>query len=206
MRYLTILLNLLLAGCILANPLPSGPLPIDPTPTEPAESLVGGGPMTRYYFYDIGQVSDSFSGNFVMIGGRGYTTVNEWLRFGGGGVSSMLSIDGPTDESIDQSMRIVGAIVEPYYAISDQLTISLPILLGLGSYEFERIVSEQGNGEDQVELYQSDFLCVDPSVDLVWKPSHDFHIGLSGGYTFFFHEAEKLTGSGYVGLRVFFGI
>jgi hypothetical protein len=196
MRYLTVLLCLLLAGCALANPLP----------VEPAESLVGGGPMTRYYFYDLGQVSGSFSGNFVMIGGRGYTTVNDWLRFGGGGVSSMLAIGGPDDESIDQSMRIVGAILEPYFTISDELTVSLPVLLGGGGYEFERIIDEQGGGNYQVELYQSGFLCVDPSFDVAWKLSPGFHIGLSGGYTFFFHSEERLTSSGYLGLRVFFGI
>ncbi|MCD4733698.1 hypothetical protein K8R78_05615 [bacterium] len=197
MRYLTILLSLLVIAAALASPLPTEPV---------GDSLVGGGPMTRYYFYDLGRVSDSFSGNFIMIGGRGYTTVNDWLRFGGGGVSSMLSIGGPDDESIDQSMRIVGAILEPYLTISDELTISLPILLGGGGYEFERILDEQGSGNHQVELYQSGFLCVDPFLDIAWKLSHDFHIGLSGGYTFFFHEEDKLTSSGYVGLRVFFGI
>ncbi|MCK4595091.1 hypothetical protein KAU45_11355 [bacterium] len=60
-------------------------------------SYGGGGPFVRYYFYDLAGVSDSFGGNLLLIGGRGYGAVNDWLRIGGCG-GGAIAVLGEVDE------------------------------------------------------------------------------------------------------------
>ncbi len=166
----------------------------------------GGGPLIRYYFYDNSQVDSDFGGSFLVIGGRGYGAVNGWLRIGGGGASSLTVLGAPDDENVSMSISFGGLILEPYFDLTDQLTVSLPLLVGGGSYEFQHIVSREGDDFFTVELYEAGFFCLEPGIELTWTPLDWFGLGLQGGYIWAMDEKDHFNGSGYIGLMLFFGI
>ena len=169
-------------------------------------SYAGGGPFVRYYVYDLADVSSSFGGHFLVLGGRGYGAVNDWLRLGGCGGGSV-SVLGEADEANnDSGLGFGGFTVEPYFALTDWLTVSLPILVGGGGYEFRHLVEEYPDHEYRYELYESAFWLVDPCIEVMLKPNPFMGVGLQGGYSLFLNNDEVFESSAYVGLAVYFGM
>ncbi len=177
-------------------------------------SYGGGGPSFRYMFFDNAEVSDSFSGNFLVLGGRGYAALNDWLRLGGGGYGSFAVTgaedDGEdSDEGVDELTMGVGYggfIVEPYFTLADSLNISLPILIGGGGYEFQYLAEELGDHEYRAEIYQDGFFALEPAVEITWKPIPFIGFALQGGYLMLLHDGEVFEGSGFVGAALYFGM
>ncbi len=169
-------------------------------------SYAGGGPFVRYYFYDLADISPSFGGNFLVLGGRGFGAVNDWLRLGGCGGGSV-TVLGETDEANnDSGVGFGGLTVEPYLALSDWLTVSMPVLLGGGGYNFRRLVESYPDHEYRYELYESGFWLVDPCIEVMLKPNPFIGIGLQGGYSLFLNDNDVFEGSAYVGLAVYIGM
>jgi len=166
----------------------------------------GGGPFVRYYLHDNRDVDPDFGGGFLVVGGRGYGAVTEWLRVGGGGAASLTVLGGPEDGNVSQNLSYGGLILEPFLDLNDELSISLPILIGGGSYEFQRIIEEAGNDRYSVELYEAGFFCLETGVEITWTPLGWFGLGFHGGYVWIFCEEDRFTGSGFAGLMLFFGL
>ncbi|OGD79357.1 MAG: hypothetical protein A2Y64_04270 [Candidatus Coatesbacteria bacterium RBG_13_66_14] len=96
--------------------------------------------------------------------------------------------------------------MEPYFALTDWLTVSLPILLGGGGYGFRHLVEEYPDHEYRYEIYESGFWLVDPCVEVMLKPNPFMGIGLQGGYSLLLKRDEVFESSAYVGLAVYFGM
>jgi hypothetical protein len=169
-------------------------------------SYAGGGPFVRYYISDLADVSSSFGGNFLVLGGRGFGSVNGWLRVGGCGGGSV-SVLGETDEADnDSGFGFGGLVVEPYLTLTDWLIVSMPILLGGGGYEFRHLVESYPDHEYRYELYESAFWLVDPCIEVMLKPNPFIGVGLQGGYSLFLDDDDAFEGGAYVGLAVYVGM
>jgi hypothetical protein len=166
----------------------------------------GGGPFIRYYLHDNSDVDPDFGGSFLVVGGRGYGAVTGWLRVGGGGAASLAVPGAPENGDVSQSFSFGGLILEPFFNLTDGASVSLPILVGGGSYEFQRVITREADGLYAVELYEAGFFCLEPGVEVTWTPLDWFGLGLQGGFIWIMDEKDRFTGSAFAGLMLFFGI
>jgi hypothetical protein len=177
-------------------------------------SYGGGGPNFRYMFFDNAAVSDSFSGNFLVLGGRGYAAITDWLRLGGGGFGSLTVVGddddngaGDTDyDELTMGVGYGGFIVEPFLELASGLNVSLPILIGGGGYEFQYLAEELDDHEYRAEIYQGGFFALEPGLEITWKPIPYVGFALQGGYLLLLHDGEVFEGSGYAGVALYFGM
>jgi len=169
-------------------------------------SYAGGGPFVRYYFYDLADVSSSFGGRFLVLGGRGFGAVNGWLRVGGCGGGSVAVLGEVDEENNNSGFGFGGITVEPFLAPADWIVISVPILLGGGGYGFRHLVEEYPDHEYRYEMYESGFWLLDPCVEVLIKPNPFMGVGLQGGYSLFLNGDEVFDGSAFVGLGIYFGM
>jgi len=160
----------------------------------------------RYYLYDNADVDESFSGNFAVQALYASFNINHWLRLGGGMGVSHGAIGSDDNDDISQSFYYLGMALEPYMELSDSLTLSLPILLGSGHYEFENLYEDNGDKDYRGEIYQASFFTIDPHLDLMWKLNGITGLGIQAGYSFFMHKEDEFKGSPYVGIGLYFGI
>ncbi|MCD4734307.1 hypothetical protein K8R78_08750 [bacterium] len=160
----------------------------------------------RYYFYDNADVDDSFSGNFAVQALYASFNLNHWLRVAGGFGVSHGAIGSDDNDDITQKFYFIGMALEPYVELSDSLTLSLPVLIGSGEYEFENLYQDNGGKDYRGEIYQSSFFCIDPHLDLMWKLNGITGLGIQAGYSFFIHKEDEFKGSPYVGIGLYFGI
>ncbi len=197
MRNLILVLIIVLTGTVLADVGPNGGY---------YGSYGGGGSFVRYYFYDLADVSDSFGGNFLVIGGRGYGAINDWLRIGGCGGGSIAVLGEVDDENNETGIGFGGLTVEPYLMLTDWLVVSLPVLLGGGGYGFRHLVEEYPGNEYRFELYESGFWLIDPCIEIMFKPVPFLGVCLQGGYSLLLNDSEEFKSSAYAGLALYFGM
>jgi hypothetical protein len=197
MRRIALILLVLTIGPALADVAPNGGY---------YGSYAGGGFFVRYYFYDLADVSENFGGNFFVLGGRGYGAVNDWLRLGGCGGGSIAVLDEVNEAENESGVGFGGLTVEPYLLINDWLSVSLPVLLGAGGYEFRHLVEDYPGHEYRFELYESGFWLVDPCLEVMLKPNYFMGVGLQGGYSLLLQQGEVFESSAYVGFALYFGM
>ncbi|MBD3398710.1 MAG: hypothetical protein GF399_00060 [Candidatus Coatesbacteria bacterium] len=162
----------------------------------------GDGFFSRINFFDPTSIHPDFEGTLVAVGNRGFGTITDWLRIGGGGVDYFLV--GEDEERVDADFYYGGMIVEPCFCLGGYFRISLPLLIGGGEYYFQLELEELDDDRYHVERYTDTFFMLEPAVELTWQPLVWLGFNVHAGYSFMFGDEDHFTGGAFAGAGFYY--
>ncbi|MBD3372626.1 MAG: hypothetical protein GF403_07930 [Candidatus Coatesbacteria bacterium] len=166
------------------------------------ETTAGDGFFLRLSTFDPAELNPEFSGVLMGVGNRGFGTINDWLRIGGGGVTYFLV--GNDSDEVDVSFTYGGFILEPYLRLNEHLALSFPVMTGGGGYSFELTLEDEGDNRYYVERYSGTYFLVEPVVELTYQPTACLGFNIHGGYSLSFGEEDYYPGAFFAGVGVYY--
>ena len=153
--------------------------------------LIGGSNVNNAFGAVVFKGTKVNDESVLMIGGRGGVILNNQFVIGAAFYQLFGDIEAPEaaqtipDQTIDLDVDYLGLDLEYIFALHRSIHFSVQTLIGSGKAQYWK-------GNDTV-LVEDGIFVVEPGLELTWKATSFFRIGLGASYRFV-SDIEKLDG------------